>query len=93
MAITLRNTKGSPLTHEELDANFSTLDAALVDSGEIRTLIDSDYIISKTQSTFLDSNDFDTLFAASDIDNLSDCLLYTSPSPRDLSTSRMPSSA
>ena len=23
----------------------------------------------------------------------SDCLLYTSPSPRDLSTSRMPSSA
>ena len=26
-------------------------------------------------------------------DNASDCLLYTSPSPRDLSTSRMPSSA
>ena len=26
-------------------------------------------------------------------DHLSDCLLYTSPSPRDLSTSRMPSSA
>ena len=28
-----------------------------------------------------------------DPDYLSDCLLYTSPSPRDLSTSRMPSSA
>ena len=30
-----------------------------------------------------------------EIDNLliPDCLLYTSPSPRDLSTSRMPSSA
>ena len=27
------------------------------------------------------------------IEQLSDCLLYTSPSPRDLSTSRMPSSA
>ena len=26
-------------------------------------------------------------------DVLADCLLYTSPSPRDLSTSRMPSSA
>ena len=26
-------------------------------------------------------------------DNYEDCLLYTSPSPRDLSTSRMPSSA
>ena len=27
------------------------------------------------------------------IDGLDGCLLYTSPSPRDLSTSRMPSSA
>ena len=26
-------------------------------------------------------------------ENVQDCLLYTSPSPRDLSTSRMPSSA
>ena len=31
-----------------------------------------------------------TLFATGQFD---DCLLYTSPSPRDLSTSRMPSSA
>ena len=34
--------------------------------------------------------------SARDIDNLTlqnTCLLYTSPSPRDLSTSRMPSSA
>ena len=35
--------------------------------------------------TDLASNDFSTLFRT--------CLLYTSPSPRDLSTSRMPSSA
>ena len=28
-----------------------------------------------------------------DVDGLTVCLLYTSPSPRDLSTSRMPSSA
>ena len=27
------------------------------------------------------------------VTKLKDCLLYTSPSPRDLSTSRMPSSA
>ena len=27
------------------------------------------------------------------VDHPGDCLLYTSPSPRDLSTSRMPSSA
>ena len=30
---------------------------------------------------------------ADDIAEIDDCLLYTSPSPRDLSTSRMPSSA
>jgi len=28
-----------------------------------------------------------------DVSRVEDCLLYTSPSPRDLSTSRMPSSA
>ena len=31
--------------------------------------------------------------AAGMMEILKDCLLYTSPSPRDLSTSRMPSSA
>ena len=31
--------------------------------------------------------------AGEDIARLTGCLLYTSPSPRDLSTSRMPSSA
>ena len=31
--------------------------------------------------------------AAADEEGLQSCLLYTSPSPRDLSTSRMPSSA
>ena len=33
------------------------------------------------------------LFAERQINKLYHCLLYTSPSPRDLSTSRMPSSA
>ena len=31
--------------------------------------------------------------AVQELRRLRDCLLYTSPSPRDLSTSRMPSSA
>ena len=31
--------------------------------------------------------------AAYMLESTTDCLLYTSPSPRDLSTSRMPSSA
>ena len=30
---------------------------------------------------------------SSEVDKIKGCLLYTSPSPRDLSTSRMPSSA
>ena len=44
-----------------------------------------------------DSNKAKTISKASETDNptpsTSGCLLYTSPSPRDLSTSRMPSSA
>ena len=32
-------------------------------------------------------------YSSQNSENISGCLLYTSPSPRDLSTSRMPSSA
>ena len=48
--------------------------------------VDTD-MISSTISTFGDDN--------YDVQNVEvkPCLLYTSPSPRDLSTSRMPSSA
>ena len=45
------------------------------------------YIADKAGVWTLEAN---TIFKAS---FLKDCLLYTSPSPRDLSTSRMPSSA
>ena len=38
-----------------------------------------------------DSDYDDEIFFLTESDNI--CLLYTSPSPRDLSTSRMPSSA
>ena len=46
-----------------------------------------------------DGNDFDTRWNVNQVDlnrnydHYWNCLLYTSPSPRDLSTSRMPSSA
>ena len=39
-----------------------------------------------------DLKNFD-LILAMDADNYNDCLLYTSPSPRDATLSRMPSSA
>ena len=45
--------------------------------------------IDGTRSFVAGKHDFGTLIALV----INDCLLYTSPSPRDLSTSRMPSSA
>ena len=41
---------------------------------------------------FLSENGVNALIVSTD-DNLIDCLLYTSPSPRDRQKSRMPSSA
>ena len=50
-----------------------------------RTLVNRDLILGEdSASRFDDSYLIEMYF---------DCLLYTSPSPRDLSTSRMPSSA
>ena len=43
--------------------------------------------------TLNESDDFDPQTFDNLFDNICNCLLYTSPSPRDLSTSRMPSSA
>ena len=48
------------------------------------------YLINELQK----KNNFELTEVTSPTFNiLNDCLLYTSPSPRDLSTSRMPSSA
>ena len=55
-------------------------------SSAIQTQLDS-----KVAATVTAANDFVT-FTRLDA-NIDVCLLYTSPSPRDLSTSRMPSSA
>ena len=40
-----------------------------------------------------DNNHWKAVIISKAFEGLSRCLLYTSPSPRDLSTSRMPSSA
>lgn len=55
MAITLRNTKGSALTHAELDGNFTDLDGRVLDSNEVRTLIDSDYVQLRQADIYRDS--------------------------------------
>ena len=50
------------------------------------------YVIDRTNGQLIAAHPFVKVNWASHID-LKTCLLYTSPSPRDLSTSRMPSSA
>ena len=47
----------------------------------------------KGRTRYLAKRSQDAQLARAAAAELSDCLLYTSPSPRDLSTSRMPSSA
>ena len=51
--------------------------------------------IAKRQAVMNPENTFYSAkrFVGRRVDEVNDCLLYTSPSPRDLSTSRMPSSA
>ena len=56
-------------------------------------VIDKFQTIRLTKRGFHEGEDFEGEIAAIVDELLVDCLLYTSPSPRDLSTSRMPSSA
>ena len=54
------------------------------------------YVIASAVLTFRDmgfGSEIDFFYVAKNYLALRACLLYTSPSPRDLSTSRMPSSA
>ncbi len=41
--LTLRSTKGSPLTHQEVDDNFSNLDSDMIDSAGVNSLWDTRY--------------------------------------------------
>jgi hypothetical protein len=52
MAITLRNTKGTALTHVELDANFTTLQSADLDSAAVTSIAQA---LDDAQGNILDS--------------------------------------
>ena len=56
--------------------------------GTVRVLVEGEDRVAVTDLSFGDFLEGDVRITQSE-----DCLLYTSPSPRDLSTSRMPSSA
>ena len=60
-------------------------------SGSILPLADEDFEIASIEGETITRATFDRV--ADNGDRYRVCLLYTSPSPRDLSTSRMPSSA
>lgn len=76
MAITLRNTKGSALTHTELDGNFTDLDGRVLDSDGIRALVDSDYVQLRMSPHY---TGFDSDFGTKSTTNLAegDNLYYT----------------
>ena len=60
--------------------------------------IRDDFRIKNNSALSYATNNYDTVTALyiynkENFDDIRDCLLYTSPSPRDPKTSRMPSSA
>ena len=67
MAIVFRNTKGSALTHAELDGNFSDLNnrvGTLIDSSAIISLIGANAIDSARSITLINSSLLNTIDAA-----------------------------
>ena len=63
--------------------------AAIVD--QLKEIVGADRVI--TDETVLKKNSIDRFRKFPDIHGIYTCLLYTSPSPRDVEESRMPSSA
>ena len=61
-----------------------------VDIAEFKSLVESNH---KILGLDIGSKRIGVAISTSDMTGALPCLLYTSPSPRDLSTSRMPSSA
>ena len=90
----------SALSEQMIDSDYVQLRA---DSDYIKTAADSAYIktvvYNDTEKLIFgqgEINDHIQSFGTGDFEikhGSGTCLLYTSPSPRDLSTSRMPSSA
>ena len=89
----LRNS-GRPITIEELKLQAQKIVALM---RECRALLDDPTVVDKeaipkiTEQHLNELDKWNTIAALLIKDE--PCLLYTSPSPRDLSTSRMPSSA
>ena len=87
-----------PMEEDEEDEPMMVDDSASADTTENPMELDEEVDIDidgTTEMMETDENDMiiDDTEASTGAGQATDCLLYTSPSPRDLSTSRMPSSA
>ena len=88
------------LSKKTLDVlkNFSTINSSIVfrKGSTVRTISNAENILAKFSGEEVFPTDFaiyDLSQFLSGISLFNDCLLYTSPSPRDRQKSRMPSSA
>tara|TARA_B100000925_G_scaffold110318_1_gene81427 strand:+ start:233 stop:1720 length:1488 start_codon:yes stop_codon:yes gene_type:complete len=79
MAITLRNTKGTALTHVELDANFTTLQNADLDSAAVTAIAQavSSGLDSAAVTAIAGNINLNTLAGDSDIDFGTHKILYS----------------
>ena len=69
----------------EIETDKATMEVEAVDEGKLGKI----FIAAGTEGVSVNT----TIAVLLEEGETLDCLLYTSPSPRDLSTSRMPSSA
>ena len=76
-------------TIEAAIVNAKTGPVELIANG--RELLDKEYFHIRLQGNYLSDKQF--IYDNQIVDQVSGCLLYTSPSPRDRQKSRMPSSA
>ena len=92
----LEKAKGFDAAYDQLISNIKT-DLSHIDEYNARRITNQLAIAMQAAQLYdLYDAQFAKIFIASRTDKLGHflyCLLYTSPSPRDLSTSRMPSSA
>ena len=84
-----------PPVYSEKDMREANERLAAVDTRSIKKVAEAKFRKKKRAETKMAQarKRASTIMEQDDVPDVSNCLLYTSPSPRDLSTSRMPSSA
>ena len=81
------------INHTNTNANIRSLENSIQVYSEYRTKIPTSHLTDELKQIKLDELDLQIKECKEAIQELRHCLLYTSPSPRDRTRSRMPSSA